>query len=184
MAYMKKELVHLYTGNGKGKTTAALGLLLRALGAGYKVYLFQFMKKGDSSELCVLKRLEGVELHTFGAKGFIKKGEKDENYWEMRESNRAGLKLILELFENFKYELRGRKILVVLDEICLLPFFEIASVEEIIEIIKKKPDNVELVLTGRNAPKELFTYCDYVSEVREVKHPFKKGVKARKGIES
>ena len=188
---MDRGLVHLYTGGGKGKTTAALGLALRALGAGYEVYFHQFMKRGDSSEFKVLRSLDKVHTAFFGKGKFIHKEKKDEAYLREAESNRKGVRQILELFEDIQKKgneepptTPKKRYLVVLDEICLLLFFDIVTVGEVRELIDAKPDNVELVFTGRKAPQELIENCDYVSEIKEIKHPYKEGIPAREGIES
>jgi len=187
---MDRGLVHLYTGNGKGKTTAALGLALRALGAGYGIHFYQFMKMGDSSEFRILNTRDGVSTAFFGMGKFINKEKKDAAYRSEAESNRKGIEKVLRLFEVLKRQggegpssTPGRY-LVVLDEICLLLFFDIVTVEEVLELIDGKPDNVELVLTGRKAPPELVRRCDYVSEILEIKHPYQQGTPAREGIES
>ena len=187
---MSKGLVHLYTGDGKGKTTAALGLSLRALGAGDEVYFFQFMKKGDSSEFRILESLEGVHCAHFGTGRFIRKGKPDEDSRLEIESNRKGFETVLRIFDSFNNETskdphhpQGKR-LVVLDELCLLLFFDIVSLEEALELVRAKPESVELVITGRRAPDELVELCDYVSEIKERKHPYQKGVQAREGIES
>jgi len=176
-------LVHLYTGDGKGKTTAALGLSLRALGAGYEVFFFQFMKMGDSSEFRIFKDLDNVTTAFFGLGKFVNRGQKDEAYQAEAKSNLQGVESVFSVFKGAKKN-PETSYLIVLDEICLLLFFEIITVNDVIGIIWSKPDNVELVLTGRRAPEEILKYCDYVSEIREVKHPYQKGIQARDGIES
>ena len=187
---MSRGLVHLYTGNGKGKTTAALGLSLRALGAGYDLYFYQFMKMGDSSEFRLLKEMEGVHTGFFGLGKFVNREKKDEDYRKEATSNRQGFNSIFTLFKTLAQDNEkgagapAKRQLVVLDEICLLLYFEFVSVDEVVELIKAKPDSVELVLTGRKAPAGLVEHCDYVSEVQEIKHPFQKGIPARHGIES
>lgn len=188
---MERGLVHLYTGNGKGKTTAALGLALRALGAGYDVYFYQFMKVGDSSEFKVLKATGNVHTAFFGKGKFISREQKDEGYFKEAESNRNGFRQVVELFELIQKRNNEeppttppKRYLIVLDEICLLLFFGIVTVGEVLELTDARPDNVELVLTGRKAPQELIENCDYVSAIVEVKHPYKEGIQAREGIES
>ncbi len=181
---MNQGLVHLYTGDGKGKTTCSLGLSLRALGAGYHVHYFQFMKMGDSSEFKVLEELEGVETAFFGLGKFINKEKKDEAYQAEAKSNRKGIAKVKALFGEIEGEDDEIQHLVVLDELCLLLFFDILSLEEVLNIIDSKPESVELVITGRRAPRKLVLACDYVSEIKEVKHPFRYGIAARKGIES
>ena len=149
------------------------------------------MKVGDSSEFKVLKAIDNVHTAFFGKGKFISREQKDETYFKEAESNRNGFRQIVELFgiiqkqNNEKPPATPKKrYLVVLDEVCLLLFFGIVTVGEVLELIDARPDNVELVLTGRKAPQELVENCDYVSAIEEVKHPYKEGIPAREGIES
>lgn len=172
---MKNNLgkIHIYTGNGKGKTTAALGLALRAVGAGFKVYIVQFLKGQSYSELKALKKLPEITLKRFGQKSYIyQKGTAADKILAKKALNWS--KKILK---------SGRFDLVVFDEIFLALFFKLIKVADIIKLIKNKPKNIELVLTGRKAPKEVIKLADYVTEMREVKHPYQQGLGARKGIE-
>ncbi|MFA6215823.1 MAG: cob(I)yrinic acid a,c-diamide adenosyltransferase [Patescibacteria group bacterium] len=172
---MKSQLgkIHIYTGDGKGKTTAALGLALRAIGAGYQVYLVQFLKAQQYSELDSLKRLPEVTIKRFGQKTYIyQKGTAQDKILAKRALNWAK-----KIFKSGKFDL------VILDEIFLALFFKLISVKEIVQLMKSKPAGVELVLTGRRAPKELIKLADYVTEMKEIKHPYQAGLLARKGIE-
>lgn len=172
---MKKELgkIHVYTGDGKGKTTAALGLALRAIGAGYQVYIIQFLKGQPYSELNSLKRLPEVTIKRFGQKTYIhKKGTAQDKILAQK-----ALSLAKKIILSKKFEL------VILDEIFLASFFKLLKVSDLIKLIKNKPKNVELILTGRRAPKEVIRLADYVTEMKEVKHPYQQGLGARKGIE-
>jgi len=165
--------VHIYTGNGKGKTTAALGLALRAIGAGYKVYIIQFLKSQDYSELKSLKPLKKVTLKRFGQKSFIySKGNKVDN----SEAKKA-LTWSKKIIKSNKFNV------VILDEVFLATWFRLVKVGDLVKLIKSKPKNVELVLTGRKASPQIIKLADYVTEMKEVKHPYQKGLQARKGIE-
>lgn len=165
--------VHIYTGDGKGKTTAALGLALRAIGAGWQVYIIQFLKGQHYSELNSLKRLSEVTIKHFGQKTYIyKKGGKQDKILAKK-----ALVWAKKIIAGGKFDL------VILDEIFLAAFFKLISVSEVIKLIKNKPKNVELVLTGRQAPKKIIKLADYVTEMKEIKHPYQQGLEARKGIE-
>jgi len=172
---MKKDLgkIHIYTGDGKGKTTAALGLALRAIGAGYRVYIIQFLKGQDYSELKSLKPLKAVTVKRFGQKGFIyqKAGDKD------RLQAKAALAWAKKVLRSGQFDL------VILDEIFLAVLFKLLTVAEISALIKNKPFDTELIMTGRRAPASLIRIADYVTEMKEIKHPYQKGILARKGIE-
>jgi len=172
---MKNKLgkIHIYTGKGKGKTTAALGLAARARGAGLKVIILQFLKKGDYSELKSLKKL-GIRVEQLGERSFcypqkIKQKEK--------KKAKKGVMLASDVIFSKKYDL------VILDEINIALKFCLINEQALIELLKLKPQQVEVVLTGRGASKKLLNLADYVTEMKEIKHPFKNGTKARKGIE-
>ena len=172
---MKNNLgkIHIYTGNGKGKTTASLGLALRAMGAGYKVYIVQFLKGQDHSELKSLKPLKLVTLKKFGQKAFIHKIGTNPD----KVSAQDALKYSKKILKSGKYDV------VILDEIFLATFFKLIKVADVVKLIKNKPKNVELILTGRKASPQIIKLADYVTEMREIKHPYQKGLMARKGIE-
>ena len=170
-----KGLVELYTGNGKGKTTAALGVVLRAVGHGLRVHLVYFMK-GDTryGEQEVLSRLPGVSFARFGQPSFVdpsnvKEEEKEEARKALAEARRAML--------------GGQYDLIVLDEVNVAAAWKLVSVEDVLDLIRDKPEQVELILTGRYAPAELIEAADLVTEMVQVKHPFQKGIKARPGID-
>lgn len=166
-------MIQIYTGNGKGKTTAALGLALRASGAGLKVYIGQFIKGKTYSELKSLKTIPWVKVEQYGSGCFIRHKPKQKDIDLASE----GLKRIREIVAQKKYKL------VILDEINVALHFGLLKVNQIIQLFKTTPKNIELVLTGRQAPPELIKLADLVSEVKEIKHYYKKGAKARKGIE-
>ena len=173
---MQKEVryIHVYTGDGKGKTAAALGLTLRAVGAGWRVLFGQFLKHGEFSEIKALKKFGGqVTIRQYGSGRFIK-GRPSEKEIEMAL---AGLSEIMQVMEDGKYDL------IVLDEINVAVHFGLISLKSIKSLLEKRPQNLELVLTGRWAPKEIMERADLVTEVRMIKHYFSKGVPARKGIE-
>ena len=172
---MEKGYIHVYTGDGKGKTTAALGLALRAAGAGFKVWIGQFVKGSEYSEHTALKRFEDlITIKQFGRSCFIEKKPDPEDSKIARKGLEEAKKIIVS----------GEYQMVILDEACIALHFNLFTVEELLDSIIKKPQHVELIITGRNAPQKLIEAADLVSEMREVKHYYTKGVQARKGIES
>jgi len=170
-----KGYIQVYTGNGKGKTTAALGLALRAAGAGLKVYFAQFIKGMDYSELHSIKKLsKNITLKQYGRECFIYKEPDEEDIKAARNGFEEVTKIVLE----------GKHEIVVLDEINIAIYYKLISVEEVLELIDNKPENVELVLTGRNVDKKIIERADLVTEMKEIKHYYQNGIRARKGIES
>jgi cob(I)alamin adenosyltransferase len=168
-------LIQVYTGDGKGKTSAAFGLALRAVGRGLKVYVIQFIKGGfDYGELYVVDKLPNLTLKAFGRGRFITEKPPEEEDINLAEK---ALALAEEVVGNGDYDI------VILDEINVALNLRLISLEKILELIKNKPEHVELVLTGRYAPPEIIETADLVTEMRKVKHPFSKGHQARKGIE-
>jgi cob(I)alamin adenosyltransferase len=168
--------VHVYTGNGKGKTTASLGLAVRAAGHGLRVWILQFMKgRIDYGELEGVRMLSPyVELRQAGRDAFVDRQNPDPE----------DVRLAREGWGLAKQAILGRKAdIVVLDEINCAMHFGLLPVEEVLEIVKGKPDGVELILTGRGAPQEIIEAADLVTEMREVKHYYGKGVDARPGVE-
>ena len=166
--------IHVYTGNGKGKTTAALGLALRATGAGLKVYIGQFMKKRNYSELKSLEKFsESITIEQFGRQRFIGQKVTEEDKLLAQE----GFEKVKKVIDDGKYNL------IILDEINVALSYGLLKEDEVIEIIKCRPKAQEIVLTGRNAPNKIVELADLVTEMKEIKHYFKHGVKARKGIE-
>lgn len=170
-----KGLVQIFTGNGKGKTTAALGTILRAAGHGLKVSVIFFIK-GDysSGEYAALSRLPGVTISSFGLRQFIDPA--DVNPEEKKQAKDA-LSAAREAIVSGRYDL------VVLDEINVALDFNLIAPDDVIKLIKDKPPHVELILTGRHAAKKLIAIADLVTEMVKIKHPFDRGIKARKGIE-
>lgn len=166
-------MLQIYTGNGKGKTTAALGLALRAAGAGLKVYICQFLKGRVYCELLSLKKLKNIKLEQYGRACFIRRlpQPKDKKIAE------AGLKAANKAIKSRKYTL------VILDEINVALKLKLISLEDILSLIKDTPKKTELVFTGRFAHPEILKIADLVSQIEEKKHYYRKGVAARKGIE-
>jgi len=175
----RQGLVHLYTGDGKGKTTAALGLALRALGRDRKVAVIQFLKRTSikTGELIFAEKLGGpLTIQQFGASRFATREEK-QMVEKSGETVERGWEVAKELVR------KGEHDLIVLDEITHVVKSGQIPLEELIDLIQHKARLVELVITGRYAPQELVDACDYVTEMREVKHPFHNGVRAREGTE-
>ncbi len=169
---MGKGLVHIYTGDGKGKTSSATGLAIRCAGYGKKVKIYQFLKATPTGELESLKKL-GIDV--------VRINTCESFYYDMTETEKQitkeeTLNAVESLFSE-DYDL------VVLDEILCTLNNGILSVDDVIQIIKNKPQKTELVLTGRNMPQILMEYADYVSEIKCVKHPYQNGVDARCGID-
>ncbi len=173
---LEQGLVQIYTGEGKGKTTAALGLAFRALGRDLKVYMLQFLKGEDTGELHA-GRLFGDKfvIQQTGLKGFIHRGKVDPA--DVHRAKEA-LKRAGEIVSQGDYDL------VILDEIIVALYFELISLHEIVQVLKAKAPHVEVVLTGRYAPPELIEMADLVTEMKNIKHYYQAGVPARKGIES
>jgi cob(I)alamin adenosyltransferase len=169
-----KGYVHVYTGCGKGKTTAALGLALRCAGAGFKVFFGQFLKDGSYSETDAVKHFAGQITHEFyGLGGFIK-GQPTEA--DMAAA-RNGLDRIKVAVNSSEYRL------VIMDEINVAIYKGLIDKYEVLDLIKQRPEGVELVLTGRYADPDIMIAADLVTEMQEIKHYFKEGVPARTGIE-
>jgi cob(I)alamin adenosyltransferase len=173
----KKGLIHVYTGEGKGKTTAAFGLAIRAAGHNKKVLIFQFLKGGsqNSGEAVAVKKF-GIKIITF--KDQISPLFKPAaDVAKLKRSVKESLQFTLDEIKSDGYDM------IILDEFNNLFGGGLATMKDAKKIIESKPDNAELVFTGRNAPDELVEMADYVTETRMIKHPFDKGRKARKGIE-
>lgn len=170
---MDKGYIHVYTGNGKGKTTAALGLALRAVCAGKKVYIGQFVKGMKYSETKAEKFLSGFEMHQFGRNCFIK----NDPIQEDTDAARRGLEISKEILTNSNYDI------VILDELNIALYYNLFSLEEVIEILKNKNPQIEVIITGRYAPEKLIDFADLVTEMKEIKHYYQQGVQAREGVE-
>ena len=175
MPKLEKGLVQVYTGNGKGKSSAAFGLALRAIGRGLKVYIIQFIKGGfDYGELYIVDKLPNLTLKAFGRGKFVTQKPPGKADVELAEEAFA---LAEEVVKSGEYDI------VILDEINVALNLKLIQIEKVLKLIKNKPKHVELVLTGRYAPNEIIEAADLVTEMKEVKHPFNKGFQARKGIE-
>lgn len=167
--------VQVYTGDGKGKTTAALGLALRAAGAGLKVFIGQFIKGLEYSEISALrKKLPEITVRQYGRGCFIINKAEEQD----KQLARAGLEEISAIIQSGEYDV------VILDEANIAIYFELFSIDDLLKIIAAKPEHVELIITGRKAHPALIEAADLVTEMQEIKHYYQKGVQARKGIES
>ena len=177
MEKLQQGFVHIYTGNGKGKSTAAIGQAVRAAGLGLKTYIAQFMKEFPYNELNSLKYLsEWITIEQFGGDEFVYKKELPGE--EELAKAKKGLQAATEKMLSASYDL------VILDEAIVAVYFKLIKTEELIEIINKKPKSVELILTGRYCPKELIELADLVTEMKEIKHYYQRGITSRRGIES
>jgi len=171
---LEKGLIQVYTGNGKGKTGAAFGLALRAIGRGLKVCIVQFIKGGfDYGESYIAGKLPLLEIAAYGRGQFITGRPTTEDFTEAKKA-----------FDHAKAAIQNGKFdIVILDEANVAMHLGLLSVRELIEVLRNKPPYVEVVLTGRHAPKEIIDLADLVTEMREIKHPYTRGIQARKGIE-
>jgi cob(I)alamin adenosyltransferase len=172
---MNRGLVQVFTGDGKGKTSAALGVVLRALGHGLKVFIIFFMK-GDYpyGERNVLSKLANVSIASFGSSKFINPADvKPEEIEQARQALAAAREAMLS----------GNYDLVVLDEVNLAVAWKLVELDDVLKLIDEKPASVELILTGRQAPVELIRRADLVTEMLKIKHPYDEGVAARGGID-
>lgn len=166
--------IHLYTGNGKGKTTAALGLALRAAGAGKRVFIAQFVKGMHYAELESLKKLsEAITLKQFGRDCFIYNKPDQEDIRLARE----GLAYVHQVIRSGVFDM------IILDEACIALHYELFEFQELMMVVNARPAAMEIVITGRYATPELIQIADLVTEMVEVKHYYHAGVEARKGIE-
>jgi cob(I)alamin adenosyltransferase len=171
---MERGYIQVYTGNGKGKTTAALGISLRCLCAGNKVFFGQFMKGQDYSELKAPSFLEQFTMEQFGTPNFVKGQPSDEDVKKAKQ----GLERMKEVLLSGEYDM------VVFDEINTTLFFHMLEVDEVLSILDQKPEKTEVILTGRYAPQEIIERADLVTEMTEIKHYYTAGVGARVGIEN
>ncbi len=170
-----KGFVQIYTGNGKGKTTAAIGLAVRAAGAGLKVFIGQFIKMGDYSEIKALKARfsDLITVEQFGSGEFIRENASREQI----QAAGKGLERIREVMASGEYQV------IICEEANVVVSLGLLSVEDLLELIKLKPENIEMVFTGRGADPKMIEAADLVTEMMEIKHYFNKGVEARTGIE-
>jgi len=175
---MENGLTIVYTGKGKGKTTAALGIVLRAVGYGKKVCMIQFIKGSwHYGEMTSSKKLEPeFEMITVG-KGFVGIIDDKSPKEDHKEIAKEAIKISNEKIQSGKYDI------VILDEINYAVNLDLISVKDVLNLIKSKPQKVDLVLTGNYAKDEIIEIADLVTEMREIKHPFQRGIKAKKGID-
>jgi cob(I)alamin adenosyltransferase len=172
----EKGLVQVFTGAGKGKTTAALGTVIRAAGHGLKIGVIFFIKgKSDIGEYQTLAKLPNVKVQSFGLRQFIYKND-TINPAEVAQAQTA-LAAARAAVTGGAYDL------VVLDEINMAVDFKLIGAEDVLKLIRDKPEKLELIMTGRNADKRIIDAADLVTEMVKIKHPYDKGIKARKGIE-
>ena len=171
---MKKGYNQVYTGEGKGKTTAALGLSLRAAGAGLKVFIAQFIKSGNYSEIKSLQRFSDfITVEQFGLGRFGKRPPPPEYI----EAARKGIEAVKRIMHSGAYDV------VILEEATVAAAKGLFTVEDLLDLIEMKPNQVELVITGRNADPRIIERADLVTEMKKIKHYFETGVRARVGIE-
>jgi cob(I)alamin adenosyltransferase len=168
--------VQVYTGNGKGKTTAALGLALRAAGHGMKTYIGQFLKGQHYGEIAAAEKLSPhIRIERFGREGFvhITEGPDDEDIRRAAE----GLQKCRQAMLSGQYQI------IVLDEINTAVLLKVLTLQDVLDFLAERPESVELVLTGRGAPQAVIDKADLVTEMKNIKHYYERGVKARTGIE-
>jgi cob(I)alamin adenosyltransferase len=167
-------LIQVYTGDGKGKTTAAIGQAIRAVGQGARVVMIQFMKGREYGEIRAVENVDNFEIHQFGRDEFVDKAnpaQRDIDYAH------KGLEKAQEILED------GGCDLLILDEINVAVDFNLIGIEDVLELIVHKPRHLELILTGRNAPQEFERVAHLVTEMKEIKHPYQQGIEMRKGID-
>jgi cob(I)alamin adenosyltransferase len=171
---MENTLIHVYTGNGKGKTTAALGLAMRAAGHGLRVYMIQFMKgKINYGELETATLIPNFTIKQFGRPNFVSKENPDPE----------DIKLAQEGFNHAREILfSGNYDMVILDEINVAMDYHLIAVKDVLDLLAERPSTVELILTGRKCPREIVKIADYVTEMLEIKHPYNEGTMARQGV--
>ncbi len=168
-------LVHIYCGDGKGKTTACVGLALRSCGAKQKVLFAQFFKNGDSSEVAILKQLDGMN--------YLCAKQKFGFYFAMNDQQKKAAKQVYtQMFEDIVKDATAYDV-IVLDEIISTYNYGVIDAHLLLDFLKHKPEHVEVVMSGREPQNELLALADYVSEVKHIKHPYEKGIQARKGID-
>ena len=174
---LEKGYIHIYTGNGKGKTTAALGQALRAAGNGLKTLIVSFMKDFPYGELkCIQHLSEWIRLEQYGDDHFVLNKEPPGD---------SDLKAAKQAFKRAEGAMSGGEYdMIILDEICVAIYFGLLKTADVLLMLARKPERIELILTGRYCPEKLIAEADVVTEMREIKHYFQKGVLARRGIES
>ena len=171
---LEKGLIHVYTGHGKGKTTAAIGLGIRAIGEGLKVYMIQFMKGRRYSEISAIENIQNFTVVQFGRDEFVSKEKPEQIDIDLAKDGFVHAKKIIS---------EGKYDVVILDELNVAVDFNLISLDDVLDLLSEKPNTVELILTGRYASPEIVKYADLVSEILEIKHPYQSGIKSRKGID-
>ncbi|ADH60550.1 ATP:corrinoid adenosyltransferase BtuR/CobO/CobP [Thermoanaerobacter mathranii subsp. mathranii str. A3] len=174
---MERGLIQVYTGDGKGKTTASIGLGIRAVGRGFKVYMVQFLKGADTGELHTLKNIENFKVFRFQSTNKFFWTLTEEEKKILAEDMKKAYDFVVEVLKNKKCDV------LILDEIMAAIHSKMYTVEDVLKLIDMKPKEMELVLTGRSAPQEIIERADLVTEMKAIKHPFEKGIPARYGIE-
>ena len=172
-----KGYIQIYTGNGKGKTTAALGQALRAAGSGLKTYIIQFMKDFPYGEIKSIRSLgDRIKLEQCGNDAFVfnKELPTDSDIKTAEQGLQRARKAMLS----------GKYDIVIMDEVCVAIYFKLLKTEQILSLLEEKPQSVELILTGRYCPEEIIEKADLVTRMEEIKHYYQRGEPARKGIES
>ena len=170
----RKGMIHLYIGRGKGKTTASLGLALRAAGAGLHVDIIQFLKGNQSNEFNSIQKLPNISIKNFGREKFLT----EKNHEPIDEKlAKKGLTYAEKIINEQKCDI------LILDEITIAVAFHLLKKEEVIDLLNQKPSNLTIVLTGRIADEEFISIADLVTDLQEIKHPFKQGLKPQAGID-
>lgn len=170
-------MIHLYCGEGKGKTTAGIGLCIRSAGYGHKILCVRFLKNNHSGELSILNRIKEVTVLPCEKEFGFYNRMTEEQKKEAKEYYSRLFGKAVKAVETEKYQV------LFLDEIIASYNYALIDKEELLSFLKNKPEDLEVVMTGRNPAEELVELADYVSEIQKVKHPYDRGVKARKGIE-
>ena len=171
---MEKGYIHVYTGHGKGKTTAAIGLGIRASGDGLKVHMIQFMKGRRYSELNSIDKIPNFTFVQHGRDEFVNKEKPEKIDIDLAQK---GFTYAKNVIKNQKYDI------VILDEINVAIDYNLIDIHDVLKLLEEKPEELELILTGRYAHPELSRNADYVTEMLEIKHPYQQGIEARKGID-
>jgi cob(I)alamin adenosyltransferase len=171
---LEKGFIHVYTGNGKGKTTAAIGLGVRATGEGLKVYMIQFMKGRRYSEIDALDHIQNFTVVQFGRDEFVSKENPEQIDIDLARKGFEQAKIIIN---------KGEHDVVILDEINVAVDYNLIPLNDVLQLLEEKPKKVELILTGRYASPEVVKQADVVSEILEIKHPYQNGIESRKGID-
>lgn len=171
---LEKGFIHIYTGNGKGKTTAAIGLGIRATGEGLKVYMIQFMKGRRYSEIDAIENIKDFTVIQFGRDEFVSKKNPEQIDIDLA---RKGFEHAKEIIKNGEHDL------IILDEINVAVDFKLIPLKDVLKLMDEKPEKVELVLTGRYSHPDMVKQADIVSEILEIKHPYQNGIQSRKGID-